>query len=85
MNLITWLSSYQPTKKRLSLLFFSTFALRAAVFFFYVQHEQRYQQPDSGDYHIYATTIVTNSIMPRYWRTPGYPVYLAPFYAFFLA
>jgi len=83
MSLMATLNTRIPNKKNLSLLFFAALVVRAAVFFFYVQHEERYQQPDSNDYHIYAAKIVLNQPMPRYWRTPGYPLYLSIFYRFF--
>lgn len=83
MNFVAKLNTCLPTKKNLSLLIFAALFVRAAVFFFYIQHEERYHQPDSNDYHVYAATIVLNQPMPRYWRMPGYPLYLSIFYRFF--
>ncbi len=83
MNFISQLNTYTPNKKNLSLLVFAALFVRAAVFFIYIQHEERYHQPDSNDYHVYAATIVLNQPMPRYWRMPGYPLYLSIFYHFF--
>jgi hypothetical protein len=75
------------TKKNFALLFLVTFLVRALTFQFYVQHNNRYQQPDSPDYHNCATCITWGTGMhrpdthePIFWRTPGYPFYLAYFY-----
>lgn len=76
------------------MLFLITFALRAALFAFFMQHHSathvHYQQPDSTDYHQGAICIALGNGMsspgsnqPIFWRTPGYPLYLAPFYAWF--
>jgi len=55
-----------------------------------VDQHVRYNQPDSPDYHQAAlclalgngmSTIGTNQ--PIFWRTPGYPLYLAAFYKWF--
>lgn len=60
--------------------------IRAAVFHWYIQHEERYNQPDSPGYHFAALCIAhgygmhrLDNKMPIFWRTPGYPVYLAQF------
>jgi 4-amino-4-deoxy-L-arabinose transferase-like glycosyltransferase len=75
------------SKKQASLLFITAFLVRIAVFWWYVQHDTRYQQPDSMDYHNCTLGIILGTGMhradtmePIFWRTPGYPVYLAPFY-----
>jgi len=77
-------------RKQLALLFMATFIIRATVFFFYVQHERRYHQPDSIDYHNGALGITLGTGMhrpdnlePIFWRTPGYPLYIAFFYKLF--
>ena len=49
--------SHKPSFKNLSLLFLVAFALRAATFFFYIQHEERYRQADSNDYHTTALSV----------------------------
>lgn len=75
----------KPTWRLYTLLFLSAFALRAAVFYFYIQHEERYCQPDSVDYHncglcvAYGFGMSHPSGKPIFWRTPGYPCFLAPF------
>jgi hypothetical protein len=63
------------------------FLVRAAVFYFYVQHEERYYQPDSLDYHNSALGIAigkgmvrVDTLKPIFWRTPGYPWYLSHFF-----
>jgi hypothetical protein len=75
------------SKKQASLLFITAFLVRLTVFWWYVQHDARYQQPDSMDYHNCTLGIVLGTGMhradtmePIFWRTPGYPAYLAPFY-----
>lgn len=85
-----------PTKKQFLILFTVTFILRAVLFISFMQHQHpndshvRYNQPDSPDYHAGAlcialgngmSTIGTNQ--PIFWRTPGYPLYLAAFYKWF--
>jgi hypothetical protein len=82
--------------KNLGLLFLLALILRAGTFYFFVQHNEFYKQPDSNDYHICAISIIKNlgmhtfkknpinskiSLEPIFWRTPGYPVYLSWFYA----
>jgi len=49
-----------------------------------------YHQPDSADYHNGAVCITLGNSMtmigtnqPIFWRTPGYPLYLSAFYAWF--
>jgi hypothetical protein len=86
--------SAAPTKKHFLFLFVITFVLRAVMFHFFMQHRSNthvhYQQPDSTDYHQGAICIalgngmsMPNSNQPIFWRTPGYPLYLAPFYRWF--
>jgi hypothetical protein len=73
--------------QKILLLFLSAFIIRSSVFYFYVQHEERYCQSDSLDYHVAAVGIAHGTGMhrfdnnePLFWRTPGYPAYLALFY-----
>lgn len=73
--------------KKLFFLTLCAFILRGAVFFFYVQHEQRYCQPDTPDYHISGITLCLGKGMirfgtpfPFFWRAPGYPWYLSHFF-----
>lgn len=80
----------KPTFKRLAVLFLAAFLVRAGSFYFYVQHEQRYRQADSMDYHNAAVAmgagqgmVRLNSAQPIFWRTPGYPLYLSYFYKLF--
>lgn len=73
---------------RHSILIFSTaFLIRACVMFFAIQPYGFYKQADSVDYHNCAVSIVTGHGMhridsqdPIFWRTPGYPPFLAFFY-----
>lgn len=76
--------------KKLFALFLLAFGLRAATFYFYVQHEERYQQPDTLDYHNCTICMFVGCGMSRadnnqpiFWRTPGYPAYLLPFYSWY--
>ncbi|MGC2310767.1 MAG: hypothetical protein WA432_04060 [Candidatus Babeliaceae bacterium] len=69
------------------LLVLTAFLVRSATFYFYVQHNERYCQADSPDYHI-CTLCMHNGFgmfrpdlqRPIFWRTPGYPWYLQQFY-----
>ncbi|HRN78471.1 MAG TPA: hypothetical protein PLU71_04480 [Candidatus Dependentiae bacterium] len=80
----------RPTKKQFVLLFLAAFIIRATMFFFFIQHTQRfnrYRQPDSADYHNGAVCLAYGNGMsqpgnnnPIFWRTPGYPLYLSIFY-----
>ncbi len=79
-----------PNFKKFFILFLVTFLIRGSVFYFYIQHEERYHQADSMDYHAGALFIALGHGMynpqadrPIFWRTPGYPAYLAAFYNFF--
>lgn len=72
---------------QLILLFLVAFSIRAGVFHFFIQPYSRYQQPDSVDYHCCALSITAGYGMyridnkkPIFWRTPGYPLFLAFFY-----
>lgn len=76
------------TAKKLIVLYFCTLLVRALVFGFFVQHEQRYWQSDSEDYHYCARGIDGHNFMvfrgqPLFWRTPGFPLLLASFYWLF--
>ena len=88
---------FKPTFKNFFILFLITFLLRAFTFYFYIQHEERYHQADSMDYHNGALCIslghgmslpirsgpTQSGYRPIFWRTPGYPFYLSHFYNFF--
>lgn len=70
-------------------IFVCAFVVRALVFHFYIQHEERYNQPDTPDYHFLGLQLahgkgmtLSNGI-PRFWRTPGYPAYLAAFFHYY--
>ena len=76
-----------PTKTLFLYLFLATFALRAVVFYCYVQHEERYRQADTMDYHNCAVGIAlgtgmhrADNLKPIFWRTPGYPLLLGAVY-----
>lgn len=75
------------SKKLAALLFISAFIIRAAVMFFFIQSNNYYKQPDSTDYHNCAISMAVGRGMhridsndPIFWRTPGYPPFLAFFY-----
>ncbi len=66
------------------------FCIRAGTFSLIIQPYKRYQQPDSLDYHCCALSLAAGYGMhridtkrPIFWRTPGYPLFLVPFYKFF--
>lgn len=76
-----------PTKTQFFLLFIATFLIRALIFYFYIQHEERYQQADTMDYHNCAIGIAfgtgmhrADNLQPIFWRTPGYPLLLGSVY-----
>jgi len=60
--------------------------IRLGTFFYYVQEQERFMQPDSNDYHTSAICMKYGYGMhypngrPIFWRTPGYPLYLSHFY-----
>lgn len=65
-----------------------SFLIRAAVMIFFIEPNTFYKQADSFDYNHCTVTIAAGNGMhrlqnnePIFWRTPGYPLYLAPFYA----
>lgn len=86
---MTFAFTAKPNAKNLSILFIAAFLIRACTFYFYVQHEERYHQADSNDYHYGGLTLalghgmVKQSGQPVFWRTPGYPYYLSKFYTYF--
>jgi hypothetical protein len=74
----------------LGIIVLTAFIIRALTFGFYVQHEQRYKQADTNDYHFCAVGMKAGTGMhridngqPIFWRTPGYPLYLSLFYKWF--
>jgi hypothetical protein len=75
-----------PSFLHFFLIFCAAFLIRSITFHWYVQHEERYCQPDSNDYHAAAWCITKGYGMhypngrPMFWRTPGYPAYLSLFY-----
>lgn len=77
----------KPTLLLIIMLYIVAFALRAAVFSFYIAPYDYYQQPDSYDYHVGTLCIATGNGMfrpdikqPIFWRTPGYSYFLHFFY-----
>ncbi len=76
------------TIRNLAIIYSVAFLVRAFVFGFALQHEQRYWQSDSEDYHFCARGINKDNFMvfreqPLFWRTPGFPLILAAFYKMF--
>lgn len=73
-----------------ALLFFVSLLIRGAVLFFAIIPHGFYKQADSNDYHNCALSIAMGHGMyradthePIFWRTPGYPPFLAFFYRYF--
>ncbi len=70
-------------------MFMVSFIIRALVFIFLIQPGDRYNQPDTPSYHEAALSLSQGRGMyradrqPIFWRTPGYPLYLAPFYSLY--
>ncbi len=68
-------------------LYCTAFFIRALVMIFIIQPNGFFKQADSMDYHNCAVSIAAGNGMhridtqePIFWRTPGYPPYLAFFY-----
>lgn len=68
-------------------LVIAAFLIRAIVMLCLIQPYNFYHQADSTDYHNCAVSIASGNGMhridtkePIFWRTPGYPPYLAFFY-----
>lgn len=66
------------------------FIIRAAVMIFFIEPRTFYKQADSFDYNHCAVAIAAGNGMrrlqnnePIFWRTPGYPLYLVPFYSLY--
>ncbi len=77
----------KPTKTHLFILFIAAFLIRAMTMYFVVQPNKYYNQPDTPSYHTGALCLAYGNGMstpgnnkPIFWRTPGYPLYLAFFY-----
>ena len=76
----------QPRWYHYILLCGLAFLVRAATLHYFIQHEERYQQPDSNDYHYsglcmaYGYGMHYHTGRPMFWRTPGYPWYLSKFF-----
>lgn len=77
-------------KQHLVLIFVIAFTLRALTFYAFTSQGERYKQADSADYHVAALCLTYGVGMcrpdtgePLFWRTPGYPAYLVPFYKAF--
>ena len=75
--------------KHYLLLFLTAVLVRGTVFELFIAPEQRYHQADSNDYHLCGALLTyTHGLTrmdngePIFWRTPGYPAYLYPFYKF---
>ena len=73
--------------KQSTALFSTAFFVRILLFFFLIQPNGFYKQADSMDYHNSALSLAVGNGMhridshePIFWRTPGYPPYLAFFY-----
>lgn len=78
------------TWPKLAFLVVAAFIVRALTFGLYVQHEERYRQADTNDYHFCALGLKAgtgmhriDTVQPIFWRTPGYPFYLSLFYRWY--
>jgi hypothetical protein len=78
----------QPKTWHLVFIYALSFALRGIVFYGYLQHNERYHQADSVDYHVSAWCLAHGFGMKRpdtgrsiFWRTPGYPYFLSLFFS----
>jgi hypothetical protein len=80
-----------PSYAQLWYLFCAAFIVRALFFYCFMLQTTadhiHYHQADSNDYHLGALCIALGNGMstpgnnqPMFWRTPGYPAYLAWFY-----
>lgn len=85
-------SNKKINKKNIFILFAAAIAIRLIVFFTFIQKNEYYKQPDSNDYNCAALTVGYGYGMvrpdcgrPTFWRTPGYALFLAPFYRAFNA
>lgn len=83
-------ATYTIPRTHLIIIFIVAFMLRACTFAAFTSQEERYKQPDSNDYHVAALCLMYGIGMcrpdtgePLFWRTPGYPAYLVPFYKLF--
>jgi len=90
MNALTHYLNRDYTWQKLTILFITTFLIRFATFELYIQHEDRYRQADSFDYHLCGACIKSGNGMTRFdnqepifWRTPGYPLFLSIFYSLY--
>ncbi len=80
--------AHKPASFKTFLMFFiAAFLVRAGIFYFYIQHQERYCQPDTQGYTVPALALYhglgmsTPNGSPVFWRTPGYPIFLAPFFS----
>lgn len=71
----------------LLVLYLGALAIRGIVFESYIKFKKRYNQPDTGSYFMPALSLALGKGMTDptngriiFWRTPGYPLFLAPFY-----
>lgn len=71
-----------PQWQHLCFIYAAALLIRALVFGGYVQHEERYRQADTNDYHFCAVGMKAGSgmhrfdtLQPIFWRTPGYPFF----------
>lgn len=81
------IQGFSVTRTDLFLLVIVTFLFRLISFECFIQGDERYKQADSMDYHSSTLGMATGYGMhridngePIFWRTPGYPAYLAFFY-----
>ena len=88
--MIATFNRHTLSKKQWLLLFGIAFLIRALVMYFFIQPYGFYKQADSVDYHNCALSVAKGNGMhrldshtPIFWRTPGYPPYIAWFYSYY--
>lgn len=80
------LFKHQPCWYHYVVLCVLALVIRGMFFGFYVQHEERYRQPDTMDYHLSAWSLKQGLGLryldrrPIFWRTPAYPLFLSYFF-----
>lgn len=74
----------------IAIIWLFSFLIRVGTFVYFIYPNDYYKQPDSFDYHNCAASIAygvgmyrPDNYEPIFWRTPGYPLFLAPLYTWY--